>query len=180
VAHFVWMTSIMALGNMSGLVWWGRLVDAHGSRPALTISLVLGAALGLAWLGLPADPFWIAVWAAAVYFVWGVLEGGLQMGSSQAMIAAVPERYQAEGFAIAIYASAVGGVLGGLAGGAAFQAAGGLAIAGFDLQLLYLAIAQLGMLITWLLSRHLSGHARQTPVRELIHRARKRVRSAAD
>ena len=171
--YFVWMTSVLALGNVCGLFWWGRLVDRHGSRSALTIALVLEGVLGLAWLGLPSHPSWLIVWAAAVYLVWGVLEGGLQMGQNRAMLDAVPAEYQGEGFTLVIYASAFGGGVAGVLGGAAFQWASqsALALAGQEPALLYLAGMQLALLGNWYLSTLLTGYDQQTPVRALIRQA---------
>jgi MFS family permease len=159
------MTPVTALGYMAGLHAWGHLVDRHGPRAPLSITLTLQALLALAWLVLPVSPLHIAVWASAVYFVWGALEGGQQMGQSRAMLDAVGQDNQAEGFALAIYASAVGGVAGGALGGALFQWAQGQA-----LELYYLASAQAGLLVPWLLSTRLSGYRQQTSVRRLFSR----------
>ena len=74
--------------------------------------------------------------------------------------------YQAEGFAIAIYASALGGFVGGIGGGACFQWAD--ALAGPRGPLFYLATAQLAFVATWLLSTRLAGYCEQTPVRRLF------------
>jgi hypothetical protein len=165
VSYFVWMTPVTALGYMAGLHAWGHLVDRHGPRAPLSITLTLQALLALAWLVLPVSPLHIALWASAVYFVWGALEGGQQMGQSRAMLDAVGQDNQAEGFALAIYASAVGGVAGGALGGALFQWAQGQA-----LELYYLASAQAGLLVPWLLSTRLSGYRQQTSVRRLFSR----------
>ena len=74
------MTPVTALGYMAGLHAWCHLVDRHGPRAPLSITLTLQALLALAWLVLPVSPLHIALWASAVYFVWGALEGGQQMG----------------------------------------------------------------------------------------------------
>ncbi|MFT5090282.1 MAG: hypothetical protein ACI906_004570 [Candidatus Latescibacterota bacterium] len=166
VSYFVWMTPVTALGYMVGLHAWGHLVDQHGPRAPLSITLTLQALLALAWLVLPASPLHIALWASAVYFVWGALEGGQQMGQSRAMLDAVGKENQAEGFALAIYASAVGGVAGGALGGAFFQWAQGP-----EWELYYLAAAQVGLLGPWLLSTRLSGYGQQTSVWQLFKRS---------
>lgn len=166
VSYFVWMTPVQALGYMAGLHGWGRMVDRHGSRGMLTITLILQAALAPAWLFLPAGLPWITLWAGVVYFLWGALDGGHQMGQSRAMLDAVSTDYQAEGFAIAIYASALGGFVGGIGGGACFQWAD--ALAGPRGPLFYLATAQLAFVATWLLSTRLAGYCEQTPVRRLF------------
>ena len=169
VSYFVWLTPVQALGYMAGLRGWGRMVDRHGSRAALTITLVLQAAMAPTWLLLPQGLPWIALWAGLVHLLWGALDGGHQMGQSRAMMDAVSRDYQAEGFAIAIYASALGGFVGGIAGGACFQwTEGAMGMRG---PLYYLAIAQLGTIVPWLLSTRLAEHARETPVRQLWQRA---------
>ena len=53
VSYFVWMTPVQALGYVAGLHGWGRMVDRHGSRGPLTITLLLQAAMAPAW-ALPA------------------------------------------------------------------------------------------------------------------------------
>ncbi len=161
---FVWMTAVGALGNVFGLHAWGRLVDRHGSRPVLTITVVSQAVLGLAWLGLPEGAFWTAVWAGGLYLVWGALDGGHQMGQSRSMIDAVPPGHQAEGFTLAIYVSALGGVCGGLMGGLVFQGLGADPGQSWAPRLVYLAGVQLALLILWGLGRRLAGFGQQTSV----------------
>ena len=84
------------------------------------------------------------------------------MGQSRAMLDAVSKEHQAEGFAIAIYASA----LGGITGGSLFQWAP--ALAGARGPLFYLTAAQLTFVATWLLSKRLAGYREQTSVRCLL------------
>ena len=71
VSYFVWMTPVQALGYVIGLHGWGRMVDRHGSRGPLTITLLLQAAMAPAWLFLPTGLPWIALWAGVVYLLWG-------------------------------------------------------------------------------------------------------------
>ena len=172
VVYFVWMTSVMAMGQILGLTWWGRLVDRHGSRATLTISLVLAAAIGPVWLGLPAQTLWLTLWAGGLHAVWGVLEAGHQMGRTRAMMDAVPADYQTEGFSVIMYAASAGGILGGLGGGAAFQWASGYAsgILGCDARQVYLTGVQAAFLIAWYLSTRLPGYREQTRVRTLVRR----------
>jgi len=174
--YFVWMTSVAALGNLCGLLWWGRLVDGHGSRPVLTITLLAQALLGLAWLGLPSQPLWLLAWATPVYLIRGVLQGGVQMGENRAMMDAVSSTHQGEGFTLALFASAIGGGLGGLLGGFAFQWINQLPLtaAGWDPKLLYLAALQLAMVSAWYLSTFLTGHDQQSPLRTLARQWRRR------
>jgi predicted MFS family arabinose efflux permease len=160
------MTPVTALGYMVGLHAWGRLVDRHGPRATLSITLILQALLALAWLVLPDSLLGISLWAGGVYFVWGALEGGHQMGQSRAMLGAIDKDHQAEGFALAIYASAIGGIAGGALGGALFQWAQGQ-----HLDLLYLTVAQVGLLLPWALSRRLVGYRQQASVRSLFRRS---------
>ena len=63
VSYFVWMTPVQALGYVAGLHGWGRMVDRHGSRGPLTITLLLQAAMAPAWFFLPTGLPWIALWA---------------------------------------------------------------------------------------------------------------------
>lgn len=163
VSYFVWMTPVQALGYMAGLHGWGRMVDRHGSRGALTITLLLQAAMAPAWLFLPAELPWLALWAGVVYLLWGALDSGHQMGQARAMFDAVSKEYQAEGFSLAIYASALGGFVGGIAGGACFQWS--TTLAGLPGPLFYLCVAQLAFSAAWLLSTRLAGYREQTPVR---------------
>ena len=163
VSYFVWMTPVQALGYVIGLHGWGRMVDRHGSRGPLTITLLLQAAMAPAWLFLPTGLPWIALWAGGVYLLWGALDGGHQMGQSRAMIDAVSKEYQAEGFSLAMYASALGGFIGGIAGGACFQWSA--ALAGPRGPLFYLCAVQLAFAAAWLLSTRLAGYREQTPVR---------------
>ena len=172
VIYFVWMISVMALGNICGLWWWGRLVDGHGSRPVLTLVLLAKAVLGLAWLGLPSHPVWLVVWAAGVYLVWGLLEGGNQISQNRAMVDAVPAAHQGEAFALMVYAAALGGGIGGVLGGVAFQWVSRLApgTTWGDPRLLYLAGMQLGLIGVWYLSTFLTGYGEQTPLWKLLRR----------
>ena len=163
VSYFVWMTPVQALGYVAGLHGWGRMVDRHGSRGPLTITLLLQAAMAPAWLFLPTGLPWIALWAGGVYVLWGALDGGHQMGQSRAMIDAVSKEHQAEGFSLAMYASALGGIVGGIAGGACFQWSA--ALAGSRGPLFYLCAVQFAFVAAWLLSTRLAGYREQTPVR---------------
>ena len=132
----------------------------------MTITLILQAAMAPSWLFVPIGLPWIALWASVIYFCWGALDGGHQMGQSRAMLDAVSKEYQAEGFAIAIYASAIGGFVGGITGGALFQWAPTLA--GANGPLFYLVGAQFAFVFTWLLSRQLDGYREQTSVCQLL------------
>lgn len=167
VSYFVWMTPVTALGYMAGLHAWGRLVDAHGPRALLGITLTLQPVMALAWFFLPSAELSLALWSAAVHFVWGALEGGQQMGQSRAMLDSVDPDYQGEGFALAIYASAIGGVLGGALGGALFEW-----MQGPGWERYYLAAAQAALIVPWLLRKRLAGYEQQTPVRHLLRRTR--------
>ena len=166
VSYFVWMTPVQALGYVIGLHGWGRMVDRHGSRGPLTITLLLQAGMAPAWLFLPTGLPWIALWAGIVYLLWGALDGGHQMGQSRAMIDAVSKEYQAEGFSLAMYASALGGIVGGIAGGACFQWSA--ALAGPRGPLFYLCAVQFAFVAAWLLSTRLAGYREQTPVRRFL------------
>jgi len=163
VSYFVWMTPITALGYMAGLRAWGRLVDAHGPRALLSITLTLQPTMALAWFFLPTTEWSIALWAAAVYLLWGALEGGQQMGQSRVMLDTVDRSFQGEGFALAIYASALGGIAGGVLGGALFEW-----MQGPGWERYYLAAAQAALILPWLLRTRLAGYGEQTPARRLL------------
>jgi len=177
VSYFVWLGAISALGNVFGLRWWGRLVDEHGGRPAITITVLPQAALGIAWLFLPNSGSPLLYWAGGFYLIWGALEGGLLMGQTSAMMSAIPNNYQAEAFAFVSYAGAVSAMLGGLLGGVFFQHAtnhsGGLW--GIDSRQLYLAGTQILFLGSWWASTRLPGYAEQTPVRKLVKKVLDRI-----
>ena len=156
----VWLTSLMALGQILSLYFWGRLVDAHGTRPAISLSLLLVFCAWPAWLFVPGGGLPLLLWAALYYLGYGVAEAGLQMGHTRAMMGVVPEQYQGEGFAVVIYAAAFGGGVGGLVGGAAFEWVAQLeAGTRFEPALVYLAALQAGVVLQWLMSRRLHGYA---------------------
>ncbi len=152
VSQFVWMTSLLALGQIATLWFWGRLVDRRGPRIALQVPLTGTAVLGTMWLFLPAGGWALLVWTAILHLVWGTMEAGSQMGQSRVMVDAVPDHLQGEGFAIVIYASAIGGSLGGLLGGLGFEWITTLGSAHTD----YLAILQALTVVPLLLSLRLA------------------------
>lgn len=154
VSQFVFMASVLAGGQIASLWYWGQLVDRRGSRPPLTAAYGGLMALSLSWLVVPEGAA-VLLWAVPVYLLWGVLEAGAQMGQSRAMIDAVPEHLQAEGFAVVIYASALGGGLGGLVGGLTFQWAAQQTFAGYDGAVAYLALLQLAFCLPLVMSRRL-------------------------
>ena len=89
------------------------------------------------------------------------------MAQNRVMMDAVPAERQAEGFALAVLASAVGGAVGGLAGGVALQwftPTGG----GWDPRLGYLAGVQMTLLAVWYLGSFLSGHSEQRSLSSLV------------
>jgi hypothetical protein len=174
----VWFGAVAAFGNVCGLQRWGRLVDDHGSRAALAITILPQALIGLAFLAFPGRGPLLIWWAVSFYLVWGVFEGGYLMGQTRAMLDAVPTTIQAEGFALVSYASGLGGMAGGFLGGVLFQQATAHSqhVLGFDSRTLYLAGVHLCFLLAWLLSTRLSGHADQTPARRLVKKALQRVK----
>ena len=61
--QYVWMLSIMGLGELLTLQLWGRLVEKHGSRAVLNVVFVLMGFMAPAWLLLPIDPTNLVIWA---------------------------------------------------------------------------------------------------------------------
>jgi len=169
-SQVVWLGAIAAVGNMSLLKGWGNLVDRHGPRSAITLTLVGGAVLGFAWLLAPAHKGLLLLWAVPFFLVYGFLEGGLLMGRTKAMLAAIPNSHQAYGFTLALLTASAGAMVGAFAGGAAFDrlTRSGLTGGPFDVRLVYLAAAQLALLGVWAMSMRLSGYEAQTPTRSVM------------
>lgn len=172
ILYFVWMISVRSLGHVATLYFWGRLIQSHGSRPA--ISLALGGMLVLApfWLLLPEGSANLVVAAGLFYFLWGACEAGMQSGQTPVMMESVSTAYRAEGFTVSMYAIALGGGIGGLVGGLIFERlnqmpSGGLS---WDPELLYLSAAHLLSLLLWVLSRNLKGVREQMSAREFLRR----------
>jgi hypothetical protein len=161
VSYFVWMFSVTALGNLVGLLWWGRIIDTHGFRAILSLTLTGMAALGFAWLFLPSGVLALSLWASGIYLCMGLLEGGLQMAQTKIMVDAVPQQRQGEGFVVIMYASSIGGGLGGIAGGYAFEWTNQLEILSRSGSLVYLAIMQITYLGLWAMSTRLDGYREQ-------------------
>jgi len=148
---------VLAGGQIVSLWFWGRVVDRRGYRPALLPCLAGLSVLSAAWFILPTGGLGILLWASVVYLLWGVLEAGVQMGQSRAMVDAVPTDLQAEGFAVIMFASALGGGAGGLLGGFLFSAASSYSMGGLDGDILYLAIIQFSFCLPLLVGRNLRG-----------------------
>ena len=167
---FMWMGSVAALGQLVSLTWWGRLVDAHGPRSTLSTTLLIKAALGLSWLLLPTDVVLLHVWCVAFYLLWGVLDGGQNLGRSRAMMDAVSDENQVAGFNAIMYAGSIGGMIGGVLGGWCFGVASdsGVTWMGYPLTLLYLAGAQVLTVFAYAISRKLTGYTDQVPTRDLM------------
>jgi hypothetical protein len=172
--HFVWLTSVGALGQLICLPFWGRVVDRHGGRSAITIALLGMILLGFFWITLPTNLFWLTLWAGGIFLLWGIIDGAHQMGRTHTMMKAVSSDYQAESFSVIMYGASIGGIVGGLSGGAVFEYVQKLTHTTYDSELLYLAGIQFLYFIVFILSRSLPGHADQTTTRELI---RKTVKS---
>ena len=173
VSYFIWLTSVVALGHVCALHQWGRLVDRHGPRAAITVTLVPHGLMGLAWLMLPDGGLPLVCWAVSYYLLWGLFEGGCLMGQTTAMMHSIPVANQAEGFIVANYANAISGMLGGLLGGLCFQWATDHShgLWGIDSRLIYLAASQLLFVGAWWLSTRLVGYTEQTPLRHLVRKA---------
>lgn len=172
----MWMLALAAIGHVMGLKLWAWMVDRHGGRPSIALSVVGLGLLGLAWLTLPWGHNALIVWVIAYYLLFGFLDGGSLMGRTWAMMRAIPDVYQADGFTLVTIFGAIGGAVGALIGGAAFDKIDRLAKAGFfpsfiDGPAVYLCLVQLGLIGVYLLSRKLWGHEKQTPARHLLAQA---------
>jgi MFS family permease len=165
----VWLTAIGAIGHLAGLRLWAWMADVHGFRPVVTLSTAGAATLGLVWLAIPGGGWGVMVWAVAFYLLWGFVEGGLLMGRTTAMLAAVPSVYQTEGLTLAMLAFAVGDGAGGLAGGAILdQLARWFPHPSWpDPKVVYLAAAQVLLLLILIPARRLAGRDRQTPTPQI-------------
>ncbi len=172
--HFVWLTSAGALGQLICLPFWGKMVDRHGGRSAISMALFGMVMLGFAWITLPTDLLYLTLWAGVIFLLWGIIDGAHQMGRTHIMMKAVLPDYQAESFSMIMYGASFGGILGGLAGGTIFEYAQNLTETAQDPELLYLACIQFLYFIVFILSRRLPGHADQTATRDLIRQAGRR------
>jgi len=170
--YFVWMTSVTALGQLSTLPYWGRLIDRHGGRSVMSISLLGMAALGFAWFILPTNPIYLTLWAFGIYLVWGILEGAHQLGRTHTMMNAILEGYQAETYSLIMYGASFGGIVGGLLGGALFEWI--VAQHRPNWEISYLALAQFVFIGVWILSIRLPGHSKQPGVYSVIEAWRKK------
>lgn len=156
VSQFVWMTSMLALGQLATLWFWGRLVDRRGPRIALRVPLTGIILLAAMWLFLPEGSWTLLIWASILHLLWGALEAGSQMGQSRVMVDAVPEDLQGEGFAVVIYASAIGGALGGFLGGLGFERIVGLGFEHADYLAFLQALTVIPLALSLRLTRKLS------------------------
>ena len=169
---YVWLTALAALGEVLTLYGWSRLIEAHGYRSVLTATLMF---LGLAapvWLTLPTETPLLLVWGAAFYLLWGVFAGGLNIAETRAMIDAVPDGYQGEGFAVMAFFSSVAAAIGALTGGLVFEWASGLPVAAGapELTLIYLMASQSLLICGWFLCRFLTGYSQQPSLAALVGR----------
>ena len=176
VDFYVWLTALAAFGEVLTLYGWGRLIDAHGYRAVLTVTLML---LGLAspvWLTVPAETSSLIIWGAGFFLLWGVFSGGLNFAETRAMIDAVPDGFQGEGFAVMAFFSSVAAALGALIGGLVFEWANGLPVAADapEPTLIYLMASQSLLTCGWFVCRLLKGYPSQPSLSALISRFARR------
>ncbi len=168
----IWMIPVVAVGHVVGLNLWANVVDRHGSRPALTISIFGYAAVGLAWLAMPSGLAPVIAWSVLFYLAVGFFDGAYMMGRTQAIMDAIPAHCQADAFTLNNVAMALFAALGAYIGTVALDpmtVAPG-AIAGVDFRLIYLAGVQLCTMGVWLASRRLTHYHRETPTSVLMDR----------
>jgi len=168
--QIVWLPALAAAGHIGGLGLSGWMVDHYGGRSVLSITLPCKAALGLAWLFLPADPAWLLAWGGAFYLLWGFVFGAFFMGRTWVLMQAVPDVYQADSFTLTVLSLGIAGAIGSLLGGSIFDhlTHDTPSVAGFDGRVLYLAGVQLAWISIWLVKLGLVGHAEQTSARRLM------------
>jgi len=171
----VMLTATIMVGDLLGLHLWGYVVDRHGGRSALGLGMLTRAALGLAWLFLPAAQTPLIVWALAFSLVFGFALAAAQMGQTNAMLRSVPEAYQAEGFTLVMIAMSLGAAAAGLIGGELFEGLSRLAGDGDSVLPVYFAAVQLALVAPWLLSRRFRSHAADTPARRVMAAALRRL-----
>lgn len=177
---FVWLTSGAAFGQVASLTGWGRWVDRHGSRSTLSLTIVVQASLAAAWIWLPSEPGpWQLLWGFTFYIVWGIMEGGVNLGRTHAMMSAVSGDHQVEGFNAIMYASAVGGMIGGIGGGILLDRLGERTISSLALgaDQTYLLAAQATFFVVYGVSRRLVGADTQPTLRSLVSNRLKRNRT---
>jgi len=167
----VWLSAVVAIGNVTGVRWWGRFVSRHNFRPAITITLVGESLLGLAWLLFPGQGSGLRIWAVAFYLLWGMLEGGYLMGWTRAMLSSVPGSVQANGFTLATVVCSTAGALAGLAGGFIFQRLTDASIVGLSGWAIYLCLAQLLFLAAWRMASRMESYENQAPAARLMGEA---------
>ena len=114
----------------------------------------------------------LVVWAAAFYFLWGAVGGGWGFGETRAMIDAVPDEYQGEGFAVMMFVLAVTGAVGAFIGGLIFEWANSLTATAGDAEptLIYLMVAQSLLICGWFLCRLLRGYRDHPSLTTLVKR----------
>jgi len=156
-SHLVWLGTAAAAGNIIGIGRWGQASDRFGSRLVISLTLLPMAALGIFWIFMPYLPNALLAWALILHLFQGFLSGGMGIARTRAMVQAVPESCQAEGFVVIGYMQAMGGAAGGILGGLAFRWISGRPQipGGLDPRQAYLAMVQLMLVIAWLFSRRL-------------------------
>jgi hypothetical protein len=172
VNYYVWLTALAALGEVLTLYGWGRLIEAHGYRAVLTATLIPWGLAAPVWLVLPVESTPLIIWGAVFYFLWGVISGGWNFGETRAMIDAVPDGYQGEGFAVMMFVLAVTGALGAFVGGLVFDWANTLPAAtdSSEPTLVYLMVTQSLLICGWFLCRLLKDYHDQPSLTALVGR----------
>jgi len=168
----IWVSTVQALGHMLGLRLWGGMVDRHGGRSTLGITMAGQSLMGLAWLAwlvMPTDTAVLVAWAIGFYLVRGFFQGGLMMGRTWVALGAVPTAYQTAGFTLINMTGAVSSAAGSLIGGVAFDAVlGGADEPNLHDGAIYLAAVQMALLGCWWFKARLIGFDKQVSARELM------------
>ena len=154
-SQIVWLGTVSALGSIIGIGRWGQESDRRGSRRVISLTMIPLAALSVFWILAPSGGKALFIWAFSLYIIHGFLGGGLELAKTRAMVQAVPEDCQAEGFVMSFYLQAIGGAVGGFLGGLAYNGLSqhGGTFMGLDQRQVYLAALQFLRLPVWMLSR---------------------------
>ena len=112
-------TSMMSLGAIVSLRWWGRIADSFGNHALFSLSHVGIVCAVLMWLLVENNPLGI-VFVFVFYFVWNLFHSGNGVAQTRFLFHSVPEDKQ-YGIIIVNIAAGLGSAVGPLLGGIFLQ-----------------------------------------------------------